>query len=80
MYIRHKLISSETMTDSAKLKNIYTFKDEKPTPFDCKYTPAIRDQHVPLIIDNGNKYNSDILFDFHFNAYILTHEIDTLKC
>lgn len=41
------------MTESEKAKNIFTFKDEKPVPFDCKYTTTVRDQHVPLIIDNG---------------------------
>ncbi|XP_053380397.1 actin-related protein 5-like [Mercenaria mercenaria] len=34
--------------------NIYTFKDEKPAKFDTHYTPSIRDQHVPLVIDNGS--------------------------
>ena len=35
-------------------KNIFTFKDEKPAPFQCEYSCSIRDYHQPLIIDNGN--------------------------
>ena len=34
-------------------KNIFTFRDEKPAPFQCEYTSSIRDSHIPLIIDNG---------------------------
>ncbi|XP_060598270.1 actin-related protein 5-like [Ruditapes philippinarum] len=34
--------------------NIYTFKDEKPEKFDTQYTASIKDQHVPLVIDNGS--------------------------
>ena len=34
-------------------KNIFTFKDEKPAPFQCDYTSSIQDGHIPLVIDNG---------------------------
>lgn len=43
-----------TMGETEKpASNIYTFKDEKPAKFDTQYTPSIRDQHIPLVIDNG---------------------------
>ena len=53
------LSEREKMAEKEKPKNIFSFKDEKPAPFDCKYTTTIRDQHVPLIVDNGN-YTPDI--------------------
>ncbi|XP_052220577.1 actin-related protein 5-like isoform X2 [Dreissena polymorpha] len=33
--------------------NVYTFKDQRPPQFECQYTASIRDDQVPLVIDNG---------------------------
>ena len=41
------------MMEGKPAPNIYTFKDEKLPKFDTQYTSSIRDDHVPLIIDNG---------------------------
>ncbi|XP_048586929.1 actin-related protein 5 [Nematostella vectensis] len=40
--------------DSNKAENIFKFKDIEPTadPF-CDYPSSIRDNHVPIVIDNG---------------------------
>ncbi|KAL4218734.1 Actin-related protein 5 [Mactra antiquata] len=41
-------------SDEEQPSNIFTFKDEKPAKFDCSYTQSIKNQQVPLVIDNGS--------------------------